>query len=170
VTNTAVEYASVSLTKTLDNPGDVGVDGLSYDIEWWLDGEPQSTLTLSAGETVSGERFPVGSILEAAEPRPIDPPGGSWAAPEWTLDGRVLPVQSNGRIAAPVSSRDAGVIAFTLENRLRPDAPAPPTGSGRLPATGGTVPSGPLLTAALMFVLGSALVLSARRRSGEPSP
>lgn len=167
VTNTAVEYASVSLTKMLDNPDGIDADGVVYTVDWWLDGEPQPTLTLEAGQTVIGDRFPVGSTLEASEPTRVDPPDGTWDAPQWTLNGEVLPVQSNGRVVAPVSSRDDGVIAFTLENRLRGDVPVPP--SGNLPATGNTVPSGPIMVAALLLLLGSMFVLIARRRASDVS-
>lgn len=183
VTNTAVEYASVSLTKVLDNPDGVDAAGLAYDVEWWLDGDPQPTLTLEAGQTVVAERFPVGSILEAAEPALVDPPGGSWDVPEWSIDGEELPVQSNGRVVAPVSSRDDGVIAFTVENSLRADVPTPtpvptPTSvpnppsepdppSGTLPTTGGSVPVVPIVIAALLLALGGAIVLVARRRRSD---
>ncbi len=180
VTNTAVEYASVSLTKMLDNPEGVDAAGLTYDVEWWLDGEQQPTLTLEAGETATGDRFPVGSILEAAEPALVDPPGGTWDAPTWTVDGEELPVQSNGRVVAPVSSRGDGVIAFTVENSLRADSSTPPVDptpsveptppsepSGALPATGGSVPVVPIVVAALLLLLGSAIVLIARRRRSD---
>lgn len=180
VTNSAVEYASVSLTKVLDNPEGVDVSGLTYDVEWWLDGEAQPTLTLDAGQTVTGDRFPVGSILEAAEPALVDPPGGTWEAPVWSIDGEALPVQDNGRVVGPVSSRDDGVIAFTVENSLRADGPTPPVDptppsgpdepggpSGALPGTGGSVPVVPIVVAALLLLLGGAIALIARRRRSD---
>lgn len=180
VTNTAVEYAEVSLTKLLENPAGIDVSGLTYDVEWWLDGEAQPTLTLEPGQTVTGDRFPVGSILEASEPALVDPPGGTWDAPEWSIDGEALPVQDNGRVVGPVSSRDDGVIAFTVENRLRADAPTPPVAptppsepsepsspSGALPATGGSVPVVPIAVAALLLLVGGAIALLARRRRSD---
>lgn len=178
VTNSAVQYAMVSLTKTVDDAADLVADDVAFDIAWWLDDERQPDLTLVAGETVASDRFPVGSIIEAEEPRPADVPGGTWQDPVWTLGGEVLPVQSNGRIVVPVSASGQDTIAIELENILRPDVPETPaepgddTGSGddtgpgdaagSLPTTGGSL--SPMLPAAgiLLLLLGAAL--AARRR------
>ncbi|MDN8548154.1 DUF5979 domain-containing protein [Microbacterium sp. NM3R9] len=176
VTNSAVQYAMVSLTKTVDDAAGLVADDVAFDIAWWLDDERQPDLTLAAGETVASDRFPVGSIIEAEEPRPADVPGGTWQDPVWTLDGEVLPVQSNGRVVVPVSASGQQTIAIVLENILRPQVPdepavpdepgddtGTPDAAGSLPTTGGSF--SPLLPAAgiLFLLLGSALVARRRR-------
>lgn len=175
VTNSAVQYATVSLTKALDDAAALSPTEARFDIAWWLDGRRQPDLTLRAGETIVSDRFPVGSLIEAEEPRPTAVPGGTWQEPVWTIDGAVLPVQANGRVVVPVSAAGESVITIALENVLRPDQPELPgesdperddTGSGNpagsLPSTGASF--GPVLPVGGMLLLLLGIAFVARRR------
>lgn len=115
VTNTAVEYGEVSLTKTVS--GDAGMlpPDAVFTADWWLDSEPQPALSLQAGETVTSDRFPVGSIIEAGEPQPPVVPGVAWGTPVWMVEGQQLPVEENGRVVIPVAADDQP-ISIELTN------------------------------------------------------
>jgi choice-of-anchor A domain-containing protein/LPXTG-motif cell wall-anchored protein len=165
VTNTAVEYVGVSLTKTVSGDGGSLPPDARFTIDWWLDGEEQPPLSVAAGETVSSDRFPVGSIIEATEPQAPAVTGATWGEPVWTLDGEVLPVQANGRVVVPVASSSAENIAFILENRLQ-DAPTPsptPVPQQPLPATGGVLHPVLPIAGLLLVLIGSALLARRRR-------
>lgn len=121
VTNTVAEYATVSLTKLI--AGDAGLvpADTEFTIDWWVDSEAQPPLVLSAGETVSSDRFLVGSILEATEPQVADVDGATWETPQWTVNGQELPVSESGRVVVPVAAQDT-TIAFELTNVLAAEA------------------------------------------------
>ncbi|GAA3921556.1 DUF5979 domain-containing protein [Microbacterium invictum] len=123
VTNTAVEYARVSLTKTVVDEAGLAPADTEFTVDWWVDDEPQPALTLTAGETVASDQFLVGSILEATEPQPAAIPGATWQTPVWTIDGQELPIEDNGHVVVPVASHEE-TIAFELTNALASDAVA----------------------------------------------
>lgn len=121
VTNTAVEYAEISLTKLVTGDTDLVPTDATFTLDWWVDGEPQPPISIAAGETVtSPERFPIGSILEATEPQAPPVAGGTWQTPVFTVDGSVLPIEEDGRVAVPVSAHEQ-TIAFELDNVFAAD-------------------------------------------------
>ncbi|TDE95747.1 choice-of-anchor A family protein [Occultella glacieicola] len=118
VTNTAVEHAQIALTKVVVGEAQSLPDDAVFTVDWWLDGEPQPPLALAAGETVSSDRFVVGSIIEATEAVPPEIAGVTWATPVWTLDGQRLSIEDNGRTVLPVSSTRERPIELQLTNAM----------------------------------------------------
>lgn len=121
VTDSAVEYAQLSLTKQVDDEAGLAPADTEFTIDWWLDDEAQPPITLTEGQSVTSDQFLVGSIVEAAERPAPDVAGATWQTPVWTVDGQPLPVDDDGRVVVPVSSR-GGTMAFALTNTLTADA------------------------------------------------
>ncbi|GAA2978169.1 choice-of-anchor A domain-containing protein [Microbacterium terrae] len=156
VTNSVEEYTQWAGTKVVDGDGASALPaGTAFPVDWWWDYEPQPQIAVEPNVTLYSPWFPVGSIIELREAGLPDIVGVDWGTPVWTVDGEVLPTESDGRVVLPADAvRNQGVATLTLTNYA--DAQ-------ELPATGGGGMSPILPLGALAAILTGAALLVVRR-------
>lgn len=123
LTNSVVQLAQVSVAKLVEG-ADVP-DDTEFSVAWWLDGEPQEPMTVTAGETVTTPPVPVGSIIEVAEPTLPDVDDVEWDDPVWVGPDGPLEPESNGRYIVPFDVGPDATVALQLVNTA--DVPEEPT-------------------------------------------
>lgn len=124
LTNSVSQLAQVSVEKLVEGSAEVP-DGTSFTVDWWVGGEPQEPMAVTAGETVTTPPLPVGSIVEIAEPTLPEVDGVLWDDPVWTGPDGPLEPESNGRYIVPFDVGPDTTVALQLTNTA--DEPEEPT-------------------------------------------
>ncbi|MEN0130233.1 MAG: DUF5979 domain-containing protein [Brevundimonas sp.] len=177
VTNTFdADSTGFSITKSVDDPGDLVPDDAEYSGSWVcrLDGEVvgRGQWTLAAGEVVTvADDLPIGAtcVVTESTPPPVD--GGTWERP-----------RISGTVVLGAAANDP-VPVITVDNALTPIPPPTPTPTPTpsvspsptpTPSPSATVPPGELggtgaelgwlpLAVVALLVAGAALLLLRRR-------